>query len=76
MAKSKDSSQVAAASLEDLAAQLNLILPRIFDRLDQLEGLRDSFETHAGGTFSGTVKATAVEVSDDESTVVHSLGEN
>lgn len=74
MAKSRDASQIVATDINGVVSELNFILQRIFDRLDKLEGLRDSFGTEGSGEFGGAVSAASVSIADSSETVVHSLG--
>lgn len=60
--------------LPALRAEVNFIFQRIMDRLDKLEGLRDSFESESSGSFAGSVSADSVKVTDSNDTTVHSLG--
>jgi hypothetical protein len=73
MPKSRDSSLISAADVPELVNQLNFILQRFADRLDKIEGIRDSFES-ADATFDGPVEATSLLVKDGTETL-HSLGE-
>lgn len=75
MAKSRDSNTVTANSLPELVSQLNFVLQRLSDRLDKLEGIRDSFDSSSDGSFEGSLTAQAVEISDDNGTALHSLGD-
>ena len=76
MAKSRDANYVAAQDIPGLIQQLNFILPRLSDRLDKLEGIRDEFESDQGGTFAGPVAATSMTIADDNETTIHSLGDD
>ena len=62
MPKTKSSYQVPGGS-----AELNFILARIADRLDKLEGIRGEAE------IEGTLSSGAIEISDEDDTVIHSL---
>ncbi len=74
MPKSRDVNQISATSLEDLQNQLNFILQRFSDRLDKLEGIRDSFATESGGSFGEAVAAPSFEVADEDSETIHAMG--
>lgn len=64
MPKTRDNSQI----IEGDWSGLNFLLQRIADRLDKLEGLRDTLETEGGGAFKGRITVT-----DDNDTEIHSL---
>jgi hypothetical protein len=73
--KSRDASFIVAQDLQGALVQLNFLLARISDRLDKLEGLRDSFESKNGGNFEGAVTAHSVAIHDDSFTDIHALGD-
>jgi hypothetical protein len=78
MAKSRDANNVTASTLVELVSQLNLLLPRFSDRLDKLEGIRDSFSSDSAGNFEGGLTAHAIEIQDtaNGNEIIHSLGED
>jgi len=65
---SKDSYFISGGSLEDVKRELSIILGRIGDRLDKIEGVRDKispeFEDVAIGSLS---------IADENETVVHAI---
>ena len=71
MTRSRDSVNISASTLEDAVSQLNFILQRFNDRLDKLEGLRDSFETEDGASIKGYAR-----VYDEDDNLVHSMGQS
>ena len=73
MAKSKDSVQITAQSLDELKVQLQFILQRFVDRLDGIEGLRGDLESLGSGTFEGSISANSVVVNDDDGETIHSM---
>ena len=66
MPKTRDNTYITGT--DSLVQELNFALQRIYDRLDKLEGLRNSLETEGGGAFKGTVKVT-----DADDTEIHRL---
>lgn len=76
MARSRDASHVAATDIGELVVQLNFILQRINDRIDKLEGIRESFDSQSGGNFEGVVTARSIVLHDETVTEIHSLGDS
>ena len=74
MAKSKDSNQIVASDLQEAIGQLNFILARLSDRIDKLEGIRDSFRSRDDGQFDGSLQSGSFTVYDTDDTLLHEIG--
>lgn len=58
---------------QPLVSQLNTILNQVADRLDKLEGYRETLETNKA-TFNGDVTVNAdLSVNDDSGKKIHSM---
>lgn len=71
MPATRDSYQIFANDFEQLKNELNFILQRIADRLDKMEGIRGT----SSPTFEDVAVGGDITVSDENDTVIHSLGQ-
>ena len=72
MAKTRDSNQITSTDLQGVVVQLNFLLQRLSDRIDKLEGLRDTFVTSDDASVEGVLTVEGLQIKDSTGTVVQS----
>ena len=72
MAKTRDSNQITATDLPGVITDLNFLLQRMADRIDKLEGLRDTFLTVDDASVEGVLTVEGLQIKDSTGTVVQS----
>lgn len=69
MPETRDGYQIFANDLDGLKNELNFILRRMADRLDQMEGIRGT----SSPAFNDVSVGGDITVTDSNDTVIHSL---
>ena len=76
MPKSSSSVFLSSGSLEQLRSDAETLFQQIIDRLDEIEGIRGTFENESTSVFDDdlTAQECAYLVKDENGTIIHAMG--